>query len=372
MIRGFEEHGNEKSQYNVLVYVLVYLTHGVEKLEEFLQFINGAHDTINFTSEYSEKSINFLDVQVSISENGEVSTDLYTKPTDTHQYLQAESCHPNHIKKSIPYSQALRILRICSDLDTAKERCDTLTSNLTKRGYDKKKVQAEVNRAIQNYTNPPPPRENSGRRLFFTTDYHPALPDIKGILTSFLPVLHQSEKMKEVMPSPPTMSFRQPGSLKKSLCRAKLRQPKEKEEATEPAKKCDKITCKLCDIIECSDCVTSASNQRKFKCRNRNSSCGSLWVIYVISCPECQLQYVGQTNNFRLRMNGHKSDFRQYRNGRSDKTEVKVLYAHLAAHKQNTFKVQIVDYIDSCGRTNEQLHEELNKREKEWIWKLHS
>ena len=69
-------------------------------------------------------------------------------------------------------------------------------------------------------------------------------------------------------------------------------------------------------------------------------------------------------------MNGHKSDFRQYAYGRSDKTEVKALYAHLAAHKKNTFNVQIVDCIDSRGRTNEQLHDELNKREKEWIWKL--
>ena len=85
--------------------------------------------TPKFTSDYSDRSINFLDVQISISDNGEISTDLYTKPTDTHQYLQATSCHPNHTKKGIPYSQALRILRICSDLDKAKERCDELTNN---------------------------------------------------------------------------------------------------------------------------------------------------------------------------------------------------------------------------------------------------
>ena len=33
------------------------------------------------------------------------------KPTDTHQYLEASSCHPSHCKTSIPFSQALRLNR---------------------------------------------------------------------------------------------------------------------------------------------------------------------------------------------------------------------------------------------------------------------
>ena len=69
-------------------------------------------------------------------------------------------------------------------------------------------------------------------------------------------------------------------------------------------------------------------------------------------------------------MNGHKSDFRKYRDGDADKTEVKVLYAHLTAHNQSKFNVQIVDHIYIGGRTKEQLHDELNTRERKWIWKL--
>ena len=36
-------------------------------------------------------------------------TDLHIKLTDTHQYLNASSCHLFHSKKSLPYSQALKL-----------------------------------------------------------------------------------------------------------------------------------------------------------------------------------------------------------------------------------------------------------------------
>ena len=40
-------------------------------------------------------------------------TDLYVKPTDIHQYLHAGLCHVSHRQKSTPFSQALRLNRIC-------------------------------------------------------------------------------------------------------------------------------------------------------------------------------------------------------------------------------------------------------------------
>ena len=47
--------------------------------------------------------------------DGLIGTDLHIKPTNTHQHLRMNSCHPDHCKASIPYSQALRLFRICSE-----------------------------------------------------------------------------------------------------------------------------------------------------------------------------------------------------------------------------------------------------------------
>ena len=64
--------------------------------------------------EKSFNKINFLGVTGS-KNNNKLSTDLYTKETDTHQYLHAKSCRRSCIKRAIPYGQTVRINRICSD-----------------------------------------------------------------------------------------------------------------------------------------------------------------------------------------------------------------------------------------------------------------
>jgi hypothetical protein len=69
--------------------------------------------------ETSRNNISFLDTYTTCK-NGIMSTDIYNKLTDKHQYLSPQSCHPKHCTKSIPYSQALRIKRICSNEQTTK------------------------------------------------------------------------------------------------------------------------------------------------------------------------------------------------------------------------------------------------------------
>ena len=51
--------------------------------------------------------------EVSLS-GKKLTTELQTKATDKHQYLYCTCAHPAHTKRSIIYSQALRISRICS------------------------------------------------------------------------------------------------------------------------------------------------------------------------------------------------------------------------------------------------------------------
>ena len=89
--------------------------HGEEKLRNFEETPNEIHPTIKFTAEWSQKSINFLDVTVSLIDS-QTETDLYVKHTDSHQYLNSSLCHPYarktlHIIKHYALTEfALRII----------------------------------------------------------------------------------------------------------------------------------------------------------------------------------------------------------------------------------------------------------------------
>ena len=110
-------------------------THFVDDLHAFTSYLNSIHPTIKFTSNYSFTSIPFLDVNVFV-DNGNITTDLYTKATDKHQYLLHFSCHPQHTKRAIPFRLALRLRHICSSDETFKQRSNELKSYLNKRGYN--------------------------------------------------------------------------------------------------------------------------------------------------------------------------------------------------------------------------------------------
>ena len=157
-------------------------TYGEDKFNDFMLYIHSIHSSFQFTCNYSKECVQFLDVSVFVDNSGNIMTDLYVKPTDTQQYQMATSCHPNHTKHSIPYSQALLILCICSSKESAKIRCTELVDCLVKRGYNKRKTNKQIERAFTNFANPPTGRQShTTRSVYFNVQFHLGLPDIKGI-----------------------------------------------------------------------------------------------------------------------------------------------------------------------------------------------
>ena len=84
------------------------------ELLQFVEYCNSFHDSIKFTIEYSRTEVAFLDV-ITYRYGNRINYTLYVKPTDTHSYLDYNSCHPQSNKSSIPYSQLLRIRSNCTE-----------------------------------------------------------------------------------------------------------------------------------------------------------------------------------------------------------------------------------------------------------------
>ena len=83
-------------------------THGKEELKKFMEKVNNFTPNLRFTYESSEKSISFLDLVITVSEQ-KLKTTLHIKSTDCHQYLHYASSHPEHTKCSVVFSQSTLI-----------------------------------------------------------------------------------------------------------------------------------------------------------------------------------------------------------------------------------------------------------------------
>ena len=88
--------------------------HGMDSLLDFIKHLNTLHSTIKFTRDICPTEKAFLDLILYIKGN-KLHTRLHTKSTDRHMYLNFNSEHPMSLKRSIPYSEFLRLKRIHSE-----------------------------------------------------------------------------------------------------------------------------------------------------------------------------------------------------------------------------------------------------------------
>ena len=88
--------------------------HREDKFKNFMDDLNKTH-AIKFTFEWSNSTINILNVAVSIK-NGLIETDLYVESSENRSYLFSSSGHQFHDKMGIAYSQALRLIEFILEI----------------------------------------------------------------------------------------------------------------------------------------------------------------------------------------------------------------------------------------------------------------
>lgn len=280
--------------------------HGESQLRAFISDFNNVHPSISFTHTYSAETINFLDVTVSLR-NGNLLTKLYQKPTDRQQYLHFNSSHLKHCKSSIPYSQAVRFKRICSEQADFSASCDKLRVSLLKQKYPAQIIDDAVARAdkldrktLINAERRP--RSLNSANLVLT--HSASAPNVAAILRKHYNMLTQSEHLKKVFPEPPRAVYRRCSNLQDILTSSKVRNNYIPHAGCHP---CHKPRCKVCTQMTTTTVAKSTANGFSLKIRG-DFSCETDNVVYLLECSICKLQYIGQTENaFRYRFNNHKA-----------------------------------------------------------------
>ena len=115
-----------------------------QELLDFMSDLNKKHPSIKFKFKYSKAKIEFIDVLVYKDHNNMLQTTIYRKQTDRQNYLDARSKHPELLKDSIPYSQALRIKRIRSSQQEFLSHTVKMVHQFQKRGYDRSLTEQQI------------------------------------------------------------------------------------------------------------------------------------------------------------------------------------------------------------------------------------
>ena len=233
--------------------------HGQDALDTFLVHLNSCHDTIKFTAEFSYSAVNFLDTTVHVNNDGCLYTDLYCKPTDAHNYLSFDSAHPEHTKKSLPYSQLLRVRRICTNLSDFDKNAVMLAGHFHRRGYPDdiiEKAIIDVRRKDRQTLLHPPPKANRNQpseNLFLVTTHLVGHNPLKDIVKQNWDLLGRTHTTQPVFMTNIIFGQRRNKNLKDMLVHAALPQQPARAIPTagaRPIHPCPRLNCRYCSHLD--------------------------------------------------------------------------------------------------------------------------
>ena len=289
--------------------------HGEKSLLEFHSLANSLHDQIDLELRFSTSSVEFLDVKVGLL-GDMLSTEVYTKPTDTKSYLHHSSDHPTHTKRAIPTGLAMRAKRICSTEMGFKRQAHEVCNNLIRRGYPKNEVKKSIRKVEKmersKLLTQQVRKEKKGVPLVITYSSH--LPDINKILREKSYILRRSGRLREVFDQNMFVSFKRGTNLKDILVHKKTKMLGRQGNRVRGncGKNCCvcRITYKEGDRIKGPKSDGTCTYDRTIGCKSQN-------VIYGIFCEICNyVIYVGETGGpLYQRIQNHLSSIRCKRPG---------------------------------------------------------
>ena len=349
-------------------------THDGQALQRFIDHLNNCLPSIKFEANISDRVINFLDVKVLLRDN-HIKTSLYTKDTDTLSYLDYSSCHPRSCKNAIPYSQFLRLRRICSEDDDFVIQSEKLAMSFHQANYPDDVIQTGFDRAYyldrDSLLNKSTSNSNKDDdpKLFLITDHHPSFRAVLDIVSNNWDMLDNSSSTRPLLQIPVVRGFRRPKNLRDILVRARLTTP-DSQGNSKPKKsinKCKRSNCTYCKFINRSGRITCPFNKRSYISRY-NVSCTSNNLVYCLSCKVCQKIYVGQTKRaLRARIGEHFTSVR-----RKKKHMVVGRHYNSAGHSGiRNITVFVLEFVNSHP---DAIYSKKRREsaEQKWIFRLRS
>ncbi len=142
----------------------------------------------------------------------------------------------------------------------------------------------------------------SNNRTPLVVTYHPDLPPMAQIVNKHFNILQSNDKLKQIFPEPPLISYRRPKNIRDIVVRAKL-PPSNDQNDTDSlpgSSPCQSKRCKNCTHMKETNFFKSSITNQRFEIR-QTITCSTSNAIYLIECSICNVQYVGETSKKNTR-----------------------------------------------------------------------
>ena len=322
--------------------------------QELLQVMNNLDPKINFTMEQGRK-VPFLDVEFTLMSDNSLSTDIFYKETDSHNYVPFYSFHPRRTLTNIPYSLARRVCTIVSDTCVRDKRLKELSTFLRKKQYPEPVIQNGIERACgieRRVLLDSQDKTEGNKDIPFVFTHNSANPQVLDLVRQSTSLLAPSERMNRVMQNKRIIAARrQPPSLRSFLFKPRFDStPQTTRGSVVPCRddpnrnKTRGRPCGCCEYLnQCSSFKFFGSDE-EFEIRY-HFTCDTMNVLYVLTCPTCLHNYIGQTERAVRDRCG------DYRRAISDpKFFTQGVHKHLATCGKGRFTITPFLKINTNGR----------------------
>ena len=306
-----------------------------EDLDRFISFVNDFHPAFQYTFEVSEESVNFLDINLSITSN-EIRTSVFYKETDSHSYLKYGSYHPRSCKDAIPFSQFLRLKRLCSDEKDFRCKEKEMGNFFLARDYPLdiiEKAKAKVHNIPRSKALASKKDSQEITRLILSLTYNSHSRTIKDIVEKNFQVLKLDEEVGYLFKEKPLVSYRRDRNIKDMLVRSNFSCTDNNVGLTVS---CGRKRCVTCAFV--FNEVHTVQGPKGHFCPLGTFSCITKDVVYCIECTNCGDIYIGETER-RLgdRIREHVRDIKN-----NNRNKEVAIHFNSAGHSLDNFKVQIL------------------------------
>lgn len=340
--------------------ILLIYDHSTEKLTQFQSELNSIRPTIQFTFETSTTTVTYLDINI-IKDNNRIRIEPHFKPTNTFSYVKPSSNHHNSVFKGIYRGENIRILRNSTTETTYLQTMDFLKHKFQNRGY--------INIIARN---PPEPFDTRSQHLTATSESRsPSLTIvstldrnrnfIKAIKDNWTIFANDQDTRKNLYTKPIRFSHTNHPSIQQKVtrsrieqtipsCNSKLYPPPTINRINYPARniKCRTTGCASCPQLQESHQCVSYQTRKSHPIHNIYS-CDTKFAIYLLECPKCFKQYIGETGQtIRNRMRHHRNA--------SNKEINRPIYHHLKEHAIpfQAFKLTIIKQVHNTDERKKQ------------------